>query len=194
MLFMSSVKVLGEETPGAPFDESSAPAPQDAYGRAKAEAESALHAIPGLALTVLRPPLVYGRGVKANFLALARAVARGWPLPLASIANRRSLLYAGNLADAAARCLESPAAVGRTYLLSDGAPLSTPALCRALGAALGRPARLFPFPPMLLPARKLTRSLEVDDSAFRRQLDWQPPYRFEEGLRLTAEWLQTQGR
>src|SRR6185503_3317905 len=84
MLFMSSVKVLGEETPSAPFDDSSAPAPQDAYGRAKAEAESALRAIPGLALIVLRPPLVYGPGVKANFLALARAVARGWPLPFAS--------------------------------------------------------------------------------------------------------------
>jgi UDP-glucose 4-epimerase len=194
MLFMSSVKVLGEETPVAPFDDASRPAPRDAYARAKADAETALRAVPGLALTVLRPPLVYGPGVKANFLALARAVARGWPLPLASIANRRSLLYAGNLAESVARCLESPAATGRTYLLSDGAPLSTPALCRALGAALGRPARLFAFPPMLLPARKLTRSLVVDDSALRRELDWQPPYSFEEGLRLTAGWFQTQGR
>jgi len=190
MLFMSSVKVLGEETPAAPFDDSSAPAPQDAYGRAKVEAESALRAIPGLALTVLRPPLVYGPGVKANFLALARAVARGWPLPLASIANRRSLLYAGNLADAVARCVESPAAAGKTYLLSDGVPLSTPALCRALGAALGRPARLFPFPPTLLPARKLTRSLAIDDSAIRRELDWAPPYGFEEGLRLTVAQIK----
>jgi nucleoside-diphosphate-sugar epimerase len=194
MLFMSSVKVLGEETPRAPFDDSSLPAPQDAYGRAKADAESALRAVPGLALTVLRPPLVYGPGVKANFLALARAVARGWPLPLASIVNRRSLLYAGNLADAIARCLEAPAAAGRTYLLCDGAPVSTPALCRALGAALGRPARLFPFPPMLLPARKLIRSLVVDDSALRHELDWAPPYSFEEGLRVTADWLRTQGR
>ncbi len=194
MLFMSSVKVLGEETPDEPFDEASKPAPEDAYARAKADAEAALRALPDLALTVLRPPLVYGPGVRANFLALARAVARGWPLPLASIDNRRSLLYAGNLADAVARCLELPAAAGRTYLLSDGAPLSTPALCRALGVALGRPARLFPFPPMLLPVRKLARSLAVDDRALRRELDWQPPYRVEEGLRLTAGWLQTQGR
>jgi nucleoside-diphosphate-sugar epimerase len=193
LLFMSSVKVLGEETPEAPFDGASMPAPQDAYARAKADAEAALRALPDLALTVLRPPLVYGPGVRANFLALMRALARGWPLPLASIENRRSLLYAGNLADAVARCLETPVA-GKTYLLSDGAPLSTPALCRALGTALGRPARLFPFPPLLLPARKLTCSLAVDDSAIRRELDWQPPCSAEEGLRLTAEWFQTQGR
>ena len=198
MLQMSSVKVLGEETPQRPFDDSSPPAPQDAYGRAKAAAEAALRAVPGLSLTVLRPPLVYGPGVKANFLALLRAVARGWPLPLASIENRRSLVYAGNLADAVVRCLETPLAAGKTYGVTDGAPLSTPALCRALGAALGRPARLFSFPPALLelapPARKLTRSLVVDDSALRRELGWTPPYTFEEGLRLTAGWFQTQGR
>lgn len=194
MLFMSSVKVLGEETRGAPFDAASAPAPQDEYGRAKALAEQGLRAVPGLALTVLRPPLVYGPGVKANFLALLRAVARGWSLPLAGIANRRSLLYVRNLADAAARSLEAPAAAGKVWLLSDGAPVSTPTLCRALGAALGRPARLFPFPSALLPARKLTQSLEVDDSAIRRELGWAPPCAFEEGVRRTAEWFQTQGK
>ena len=207
LLFMSSVKVLGEETPiaafgeetpGAAFDDASPPAPQDAYGRAKAAAESALRAVPGLALTVLRPPLAYGPGVKANFLALLGAVARGWPLPLASIDNRRSLVFAGNLADAVVRCLEAPAAAGKTYCVSDGAALSTPALCRALGAALGRPARLFACPAALLEiapaARKLTRSLVVDDSAIRRELGWAPPYTFEEGLRLTAGWFQTQGR
>jgi nucleoside-diphosphate-sugar epimerase len=193
LLFMSSIKVLGEESLEAPFNEASALAPQDAYGRAKADAEAGLRAIPGLALTVLRPPLVYGPGVKANFLALARAVARGWPLPLASIGNQRSLLYAGNLADAVIRCIEAPAAAGRTYLVSDGAPVSTPALCRALGAALGRPARLFPFPPALLPARKLTGSLVVDDCAIRRELGWSPPVDFEEGLRRTAAWIKTLG-
>jgi UDP-glucose 4-epimerase len=190
MLLMSSVKVLGEETPGPAFDDASPPAPQDAYGRAKAAAEAALRAVPGLSLTVLRPPLVYGPGVKANFLALMRAVARGWPLPLASIENRRSLVYAGNLADAAVRCLESPLAAGKTYGVTDGTPLSTPALCRALGAALGRPARLFPCPSALLefapPAKKLTRSLVLDDSAIRRELGWAPPYGFAEALRLTV--------
>jgi nucleoside-diphosphate-sugar epimerase len=196
MLLMSSVKVLGEETPQRPFDDATPPLPQDAYGGAKAAAESALRAVPGLMLTVLRPPLVYGAGVRGNFLALMRAVARGWPLPLASIANLRDLVYAGNLADAVLRCLESPLAAGKTYGVSDGAPLSTPALCRALGAALGRPARLFPFPPALLemapPARKLTRSLVIDDSAIRRELGWAPPHPFEEGLRRTAQWYRTQ--
>lgn len=198
MLLMSSVKVLGEETPGAPFDESSPLAPQDAYGRARAEAETALRAIPGLALTVLRPPLVYGPGVKANFLALLRAVARGWPLPLAGIRNNRSLVFAGNLADAVARCLEAGEASGRTYGVTDGAPLSTPALCRAIGDALGTPARLFSLPQALLeiapPARKLTRSLVVDDSAIRRELGWTPPHGVDEGLRLTAEWFHAQAR
>ncbi len=197
MLFMSSVKALGEETPGRPFDEASAPAPRDAYGRAKADAEAALRAVPGLALTILRPPLVYGPGVRANFLALLRAVARGWPLPLASIDNRRSLLFSGNLASAVLRCLEAPAAIGKSYCVCDGPPVSTPALCRALGAALGAPARLFAFPPALLelapPARRLTRSLVVDDAALRRDLDWAPPFAPEEGFRRTAEWFLAQG-
>jgi UDP-glucose 4-epimerase len=197
MLFMSSAKVFGEETPGAPFDDSSPLAPQNAYASAKAAAERGLRAIAGLRLTVLRPPLVYGPGVRANFLALLRAVARGWPLPLASIDNRRSLVGAGNLADAVARCVESPQSAGRAYAVTDGAPLSTPALCRALGAALGRPPRLLPFPPALLelapPARKLTRSLVLDDSAIRRELGWAPPRGFEEELRLTAEWFRCQG-
>jgi nucleoside-diphosphate-sugar epimerase len=198
MLLMSSVKVLGEETPQRPFEDASAPAPQDVYARAKAAAEAALRAVPGLALTMLRPPLVYGPGVKANFLALLCAVARGWPLPLASIENRRSLVSAGNLADAVVRCLESPLAAGKTYGVTDGAPLSTPALCRALGEALGRPARLFPCPPALLeiapPARKLTRSLVLDDSAIRRELGWAPPRSFEDELRRTAEWFRARGK
>lgn len=197
LLLMSSVKVLGEETPGQPFDDASSPAPQDSYARAKAAAEAALRAVAGLSLTVLRPPLVYGPGVKANFLALMRAVARGWPLPLASIENRRSLVFAGNLADAVIRCLESPRAAGKTYGVSDGAPLSTAALCRALGAALGRPAWLFPCPTALLElapsARRLTRSLVLDDRAIRDELGWTPPHTIEGGLRLTAGWFRSQG-
>jgi nucleoside-diphosphate-sugar epimerase len=198
MLLLSSVKALGEETPRRPFDDASPPAPRDAYGRAKAAAEAGLRALPGLSLTVLRPPLVYGPGVKANFLALLRALARGWPLPLAGIENRRSLLYAGNLADAVIRCLEAPLASGKTYGVTDGAPLSTPALCRALAAALGVKARLFSCPAALLelapPARTLTRSLVIDDGPIRRELGWAPPHAFEEGLRLTAEWFRAQGR
>lgn len=195
MLFMSSVKVHGEATPGSVFDEACPLRPQDAYARAKAEAETQLRAIPGLALTVLRPPLVYGPGVKANFLALARAIARGWPLPLAGIDNRRSLLYVGNLADAVLRCLDSPP--GKAFLIADGPAVSTTALCERMAKSLGRSARLFRLPRPLLElvpgASRLTGSLEVDDRAIRRELGWTPPHSFEEGLRRTAEWLRASG-
>jgi nucleoside-diphosphate-sugar epimerase len=170
--------------------------PDDAYGRAKSIAEQALLQLAGLAPAILRPPLVYGPRVKANFLALMRAVDRGWPLPLASIRNRRSLVYVGNLIDAILRCLEATT-VGRIYTVSDGAPVSTPELCRALGVALGRPARLWPFPPMLLRLApgfaRLTDSLEVDDRAIRDELGWRAPFSFEQGLQATAQWYRAQG-
>ena len=192
LLFMSSAKVHGESTVDRPFDGSSLLAPEDAYARAKVDAETGLRALEGLNLTVIRPPLVYGPGVKANFMILLRAIARGWPLPFAGVENRRSLVSAANLADAAARCVEAPAAIGRTYLVSDGPAVSTPALCRALGAALGAPTRLFPFPSALLelapPMRKLTRSLELDGGAIQRELGWLPPHTFGEELRKTAAW------
>jgi len=176
-----------------------AAAPDDAYGRAKLAAEQALAGVSGLEVVLLRPPLVYGPRVKANFLALMKLIVRGWPLPLASIENRRSLLYVGNLCDAIIRCLESPHSAGNTYFVSDGAPITTPQLCRALGNALGRPARLFAFPPTLLEllagerAMRLTRSLQGDDSAIRHGLGWRPPYTFEEGLRATAAWFRERG-
>jgi nucleoside-diphosphate-sugar epimerase len=180
-LYVSSTKVVESD---------------DTYGRAKLAAEQALRAIPGLEVVVLRPPLVYGSGVKANFLALMRAVDRGWPLPLGSVRNRRSLVYLGNLVDAIVRCLQAPEAAGKTYFVTDGKPVSTPDLVRAIARALDRPARLLPFPPTVLdwipPLRRLTRSLEVDDSAIRSELGWKPPYTFEEGLRLTAEWYLAQ--
>jgi nucleoside-diphosphate-sugar epimerase len=170
--------------------------PQDAYGRAKSVAEQALLQLEGLEPVILRPPLVYGPRVKANFLALMRAIDRGWPLPLASIDNRRSLVYVGNLVDAILRCLEGPAQ-GRIYAVSDGAPLSTPELCRALARALGRRARLLPFPPALLRlapgVARLVESQEADDAAIRAELGWRPPFTLEQGLRLTAEWYRAQG-
>jgi nucleoside-diphosphate-sugar epimerase len=193
MLFVSSVKVHGEES-ATPLREASPFAPQDAYGASKARAEELLRAVPGLRLTVLRPPLVYGPAVQANFLALMTAVARGLPLPLASVTNRRSLVYIGNLADAILSCLARSGAAGGTYLVSDGLALSTAEICRRLGRELGRPARLFRFPVKLLEAlpggRAMTRSLEVDDAAIRRELGWQPPYSVEEGLRATAAWYR----
>ena len=170
--------------------------PDDAYGRAKSIAEQALLQLEGLAPVILRPPLVYGARVKGNFLSLMRALDRGWPLPLASLDNRRSLIYAGNLVDAIRRCLEG-AARGAIYGVSDGEPVSTPQLARALARALGRPARLFPFPGALLAlapgASRLVESLVVDDAAMRTELGWHPPFSFEEGLRRTAEWYRKQG-
>jgi len=174
------------------------PERRDHYGRAKLAAEQAISGVvarSGLEAVILRPPLVYGPRVKANFLALMRAIDRGWPLPFGSIENRRSLLYVGNLCDAIARCLEAEAPDGRTFFVADGAPVSTPQLCRAIGDALGRPARLIAFPPALLGLipgmKKIIQSLEVDDSAIRRELDWRAPYSFEQGLRATADWYRS---
>src|SRR3954464_3849007 len=178
-LFVSSVKVHGEAST-EPFTERSPIAPQDGYGKSKARAEEALHAIPGLRLTVLRPPLVYGPGGKANFLSLMRAVGAGWPLPFASIENRRSLVYVGNLVDAIIRALGTPG----TFLVSDGTGVSTPGLCREMGAALRKDARLFPFPPAMLPG-KLTQSLEVDDALLRTATGWRPPSTREAALEMT---------
>jgi len=170
--------------------------PEDAYGRAKSIAEQALLRLAGLEAVILRPPLVYGPRVKANFLGLMRAIDRGWPLPLASIRNRRSLLFVANLVDAILRCLDAPVQ-GKVLELSDGAPLSTPELCRAIGLALGRPARLFPFPPALLRlvpgAAPVVESQVTDDNAIRIALGWQPAHAFEQGLRITAEWYREQG-
>jgi nucleoside-diphosphate-sugar epimerase len=198
-VFLSTTKVYGDSS-RRPFREADTPAPGDMYAASKLEAERAIAQIAAkghMDFAILRPPLVYGPGVKANFLALMRAIRRGWPLPFASIRNRRSLIYVGNLADAVVRCIESPAAMGKTFLVSDGPARATPELCAALGNALGRPVRLFPFPPALLefapPLRKLTRSFEVDESAIRRELNWTPPYTFEEAIRATAEWYLREG-
>jgi nucleoside-diphosphate-sugar epimerase len=194
LVFVSSTKVHGEESQ-APLTGQSKFAPQDRYAETKVEAEEALRAIAGLRLVVLRPPLVYGPGVKANFLALMRAIDRGVPLPLAAIVNRRSLVYAGNLADAILRCAVMPQAAGRSYVVCDGAPVSTPELCRAIGEALGRPVRLFAMPAPLLELvpglKRLTRSLDVDDRALRADLGWRAPYTFTQGLAETARWFKS---
>ena len=198
-VFVSTIKVNGEG--GArPYRETDAPAPADAYAVSKWEAEVGLHRIAsetGLEIVVLRPPLVYGPGVRANFLQLMRAIERGCPLPLGAIENRRSLLYLGNFVDAIRICVEHPAAAGQTFLVDDGQPVSTPELVRAVARAMGRPARLLAVPAgvlelagVLLGKRavvaRLTDSLWVDNSLIRTRLNWSPPYSMEVGLAATV--------
>ncbi len=201
-VFVSSIKVNGEGG-DAPYREADIPAPQDAYAISKWEAEQGLWRIAGetgLEVVVLRPPLVYGPGVKANFLALLRLVARGWPLPLGAIDNRRSLLYLDNFVDAIALCLEHPDAAGQTFLIDDGVAVSTPDLVRAIAQAMHRPARLLAVPPGVLSlagalvgrraaVARLTGSLWVDASLIRARLGWRPPYTLAQGLAATCAEL-----
>jgi len=201
-VFVSTLKVHGEKSlPRQAFTEAMAPAPADPYALSKHEAELGLRAIAeqtGMEVVIIRPPLVYGPGVKANFAALMRAVARGWPLPLGAIDNRRSLVALDNLVDFILTCLDHPAAANQTFLVSDGEDLSTPDLLRRLGVALGRPARLLPVPAPLLiagaallgrraAAERLCGNLQVDICKARSLLGWQPPISVDAGLRRTAQ-------
>ena len=204
-VFISTIKVNGEGRDAA-YRETDAAAPGDAYAMCKWEAEQGLQRIAaetGLEVVILRPPLVYGPGVKANFLRLMQMVQRGWPLPLGAIRNRRSLLYLGNFVDAIRLCVEHPDAAGQTFLLDDGAPVSTPDLIRALARAMGRPARLPAVPVGVLElagallgkraaVARLTGSLFVDSSAIRSRLGWTPPYTLQQGLDATvADWQRS---
>jgi nucleoside-diphosphate-sugar epimerase len=203
LVFLSSIKVNGETAAARPFNETDEPRPGDPYGVSKWEAEQALRAIEretGLEVVVLRPPLVYGPGVKGNFLRLIKLVAPGWPLPLASVRNQRSLVYVGNLVDAISACVRAASAAGRTYFVSDGTDVSTPELARALAKELGIAPRLFPFPPSLLMlaatligkregAVRILGSLQVDSSRIRQELGWRPPHTMEVGLAETARWF-----
>lgn len=206
LVFVSSVKVLGERTaPGRPFRPDDPPAPQDPYGHSKWEAEDALKAVAtrvGLGVVVVRPPLVYGAGVGANFRALVELVRRGLPLPLAAVRNRRSLIAAENLADLLLCCATHPEAPGRTFLCSDGEDVSTPDLLRAIGLAERRPVRLLPVPVPLLrvagrltgqgaAVARLTESLQIDARATRDLLGWRPPCTMREALARAAarDWV-----
>jgi nucleoside-diphosphate-sugar epimerase len=201
-VYISSVKVHGEETlPGRAFHADDEPHPLDPYGLSKLEAEHALRrvaAATGMQVVVIRPPLVYGPGVRANFRALMRAVARGIPLPLGAIDNRRSMIALDNLVDFIDRCVEHPAAAGRTLLVSDGIDLSTPAIVRHIAQAMHRPARLLPMPPALLSVlgalvgrraavHRLCSSLQVDIAASRDALGWNPPVRIDVGIGQAVE-------
>lgn len=200
LVFVSSIKVNGEATTGRPFTASDNPSPQDAYGLSKWEAEQRLGELAartGLDLVVVRPPLVYGPGVKGNLHTLMTAVGKGLPLPLGRVDNRRSLIGLDNLCHLLALCARSPAAAGRTFLARDGEDLSTSDLIRRLGRAMGRPARLLPVPPALLrlagrltgrsaAVDRLLGSLEIDDSLTRGQLGWAPPVSVDDGLKAMA--------
>ena len=196
-VFMSSVKASGELTlPGQPLRESDTPQPQDAYGRSKCEAEEGLRQIAsstGLEVVIIRSPLVYGPGVKANFAALMRLVARAWPLPLGAIHNRRSLVGLGNLVDFISTCARHPQAANQTFFVSDGQDLSTTELLRAMALAAKVPARLLPVPAGLLLAlggclgqgaamQRLCGNLQVEIAKAQTLLQWVPPFTVAEGL------------
>ena len=197
-VFISSIKVNGELTrPGHPFTAQDLPAPVDAYGLSKQEAEAGLRDIArqtGMEVVILRPPLIYGPGVKANFAALMRAVQRGWPLPLGDVPNQRSLVGLDNLVDLIAVCLVHPRAANQTFLVSDGHDLSTSELVRGLARAAGVSERLLPVPVWVLQAgaallgrgdalQRLCGTLQVDISQAKILLDWTPPVSVETGFR-----------
>jgi nucleoside-diphosphate-sugar epimerase len=202
-VFISTIKVNGEENTAA-YKETDKPAPIDPYGISKLQAEKELLKLTcqtGLEVVVLRPPLIYGPGVRANFLKLLQAVDSGLPIPLASINNRRSMIYIENFVDAIVLCLRHPKAAGQTFLVSDGENHSTPDLIRRIAAALGRSPRLIHFSPKILQylARvigkgqvvdRLIGSLTVDDTKIRHYLGWRPPFTIECGLEKTVAWYK----
>jgi len=202
-VFLSSVKVNGEGSPHA-YLETDTPAPEDAYAVSKWEAEQGLWKISaetGMQMVILRIPLVYGPGVGANFLQLLQTVNKGWPLPLRGIANRRSLLYVGNLVDAILLVLEHPDAANKLYLLSDGQDVSTSQLVELIAKALKKPARLFAVPQGLFRAvagvlgkssavDRLFGSLYLDSAKIQQELGWVPPFSMQDGLNETANWYK----
>jgi UDP-glucose 4-epimerase len=204
-VFVSSIKVNGGER-SAPYTEMDEPAPVDAYGVSKRSAEEGLRQVSretGMAAYVVRPPLVYGPGVRANFLSLFRLADRGWPLPFGAVDNRRSLVAVDNLTDLLLRCATTPAP-GGTFLVSDGDDVSTPELIRRIASALGKPARLLRFPPAMLrvgldsmglrgAADRLLGNLYVDSSGTRTRLGWNPPVTMAQQLESIATWYRTTG-
>jgi nucleoside-diphosphate-sugar epimerase len=199
-VYLSSIKVNGESTfPGRPFDEQSVPAPADPYGVSKLEAETGLMTVAaetGMSVVALRPPMVYGPGARGNFPRLARLarVASRVPLPIASVRNRRSLLYVEHLADAIARIATTSAQLNNMYMVADPEPVSTAELLAVVGEAVGIRPHFFPFPEgaLRLAARttglrdiadRLLGSLEIDASALRAAVGWSSPTPLREAVR-----------
>jgi nucleoside-diphosphate-sugar epimerase len=200
-IFISSIKVNGDGTlPGRPYTADDPPQPMDPYGVSKAETEQELRDLTensGMELVIIRPPLVYGPGVKANFLSMMCWLWRGVPMPFSMTRNKRSFVALDNLVDLIVTCMESPAAANQTFLVSDGDDLSTSELLQAMGHALGKPVRLFPVPIWLLTtlaraigkpaiAQRLFESLQVDITKTCTTLDWSPPVSVSDALSKTA--------
>jgi nucleoside-diphosphate-sugar epimerase len=193
-IYASTVKVFGES---GHFSEGDIEAPVEPYGRSKLEAENVLRAFGtsrGLDVVIVRPPLVYGPGVKANFASLLRLVARGWPMPFRLVDNRRSYLGVDNLVDSIRAILEHPTPINETFTITDGADISTATLIRQMASAMGRRALLFPVPTSVLVAasatigrrmmmERLVGSLSFESTRVRSQLGWSPPVALSEGLR-----------
>jgi UDP-glucose 4-epimerase len=200
-VFVGSVKVMGEVSATRPFTEGDPPQPQEAYGRSKLAAEQALVELAGqIEVSIVRPPLVYGPGVRANFLSLLRLAASGWPLPLGAAQAPRSMVFIDNLVDALIACATRPHASPATYFVSDGRDFSVAELLRLLRAEMGRPARLWELPGGVVQAaartlgradaaQRLFSPLQVDSGRIRRELGWTPPVDAEAGLQRTVCWF-----
>jgi len=202
-IFISSIKVNGESTKqGKPFKADDAPAPADPYGVSKYEAEESLKQLSqetGMEVVIIRPPLVYGPGVKANFLSMMQWLDKGIPLPLGAVGNQRSLVAIENLVDLVDTCINHPAAANQTFLVSDGEDLSTTLLLQRLAQALGKKARLLPLPRWLLMlvasalgrravAQRICQSLQVDIEKTRERLGWIAPVKVDDALLKTADY------
>ena len=208
-VFVSSIKVNGESTlRDKPFRTDDVPAPVDPYGTSKMEAEYGLRQISvqtGMEVVIVRPPLVYGPGVKANFLVMMSWLRKGAPLPLGAIHNKRSLVGLDNLVDLLVICMDHPAAANQMFLVSDGEDMSTTQLLRRMGDALGKPARLLPVPVWMIEtgaaligkrdlSQRLCGNLQVVISNAKELLGWSPPVSVDESLRrVAADFLQKFG-
>jgi UDP-4-keto-D-QuiNAc 4-reductase len=200
-VYLSSIGVLGNDSGDSRFSAASEPRPHNSYARSKLAGELAARSCAGsqLEVVILRLPLVYGPGVRANFLRLLRLVDSGWPLPLGAVNNRRSLVSIWNLCDLVVKLLLSPAAPG-TWMVSDGEDLSTPELIRRIGTAMGRRVRLLPVPVGWLRQlgamtgrgaliAQLCGSLALDPGPTGEQLNWSPPVSVDESLLRTVRWF-----
>lgn len=208
-IYISSIKVNGESTTGlSAFTEADSAKPEDPYGVSKHEAEQGLRLLAqetGLEVVIIRPPLVYGPGVKANFMSLLMLSATRLPLPFGAVNNRRSMVYVGNLVDLIVRCIEHPHAANETFLVSDDNDVSLRSMLTHIRSVMGRPARLVPVPVWMFKlagsltgkrgvVERLVGDLQVDSSKARTLLGWVPPYTVEQGIAATVAYFMNKDK